>query len=46
VGFEILIDSLVGVLSSGSAVFVLVGVALGLCFGVIPGLGGTTALAL
>lgn len=45
-GFDLLIDSLVEVLTGGSAVFVLIGVALGLCFGVIPGLGGTTALAL
>ncbi|MBD3677922.1 MAG: tripartite tricarboxylate transporter permease [Rhodobacteraceae bacterium] len=34
------------VFSSGSAIYVLLGVLLGLCFGVIPGLGGTTALAL
>ncbi|POF34501.1 tripartite tricarboxylate transporter permease [Roseibium marinum] len=45
-GFDVLIDSMVSVFSSGSAIYVLLGVLLGLCFGVIPGLGGTTALAL
>jgi putative tricarboxylic transport membrane protein len=43
---DLLYSSLVEVLTGGSLVFVLIGVALGLCFGVIPGLGGTTALAL
>ncbi len=45
-GFDTLIGALTDVLTSGSAIFVLLGVLLGLCFGVIPGLGGTTALAL
>jgi len=45
-GFDILFDSVTAVLSSGSVIFVFIGVSLGLCFGVIPGLGGTTALAL
>lgn len=45
-GFDLLITSLGNLFSSASVVFVFIGVALGLCFGVIPGLGGTTALAL
>ncbi|MFN3147865.1 MAG: tripartite tricarboxylate transporter permease [Paracoccaceae bacterium] len=43
------IDALRGVLSvlnGGSLTYLMVGVMLGLTFGVIPGLGGTTALAL
>lgn len=45
-GFELLFDALASIFSSGSIIYVFIGVALGLCFGVIPGLGGTTALAL
>lgn len=45
-GFDILLSSVATVFTSGSAIYVLLGVLLGLCFGVIPGLGGTTALAL
>lgn len=45
-GFELLFDALASVFNSGSLIYVFIGVALGLCFGVIPGLGGTTALAL
>lgn len=45
-GFDIFFHALLGVITSGSFVFVLIGVLLGLCFGIIPGLGGTTALAL
>ena len=45
-GFDVLLDSVLTVFTSGSAIYVLLGVLLGLCFGVIPGLGGTTALAL
>lgn len=45
-GFDVLIGAVAEVLSSSSAIYVLIGVLLGLCFGVIPGLGGTTALAL
>ncbi|SLN64017.1 Tripartite tricarboxylate transporter TctA family protein [Roseivivax jejudonensis] len=45
-GFDALLDALLTVATGGSAIYVLLGVMLGLCFGVIPGLGGTTALAL
>jgi len=45
-GFDVLLNAIWMVFSSGSAIYVLLGVMLGLCFGVIPGLGGTTALAL
>ena len=45
-GFDVLFDAVLAIVTSGSAVYVVLGVALGLCFGVIPGLGGTTALAL
>ena len=45
-GFDLLFGAIAEVLTSGSAIYVLIGVTLGLCFGVIPGLGGTTALAL
>ena len=45
-GFDILFGAVSDVLTSGSVMFVFIGVSLGLCFGVIPGLGGTTALAL
>jgi putative tricarboxylic transport membrane protein len=45
-GVETFLQAAVEVFSSGSVVFVFLGVLLGLCFGIIPGLGGTTALAL
>ncbi len=45
-GFEALLGAVAEVASGGSILFLLAGVFLGLCFGVIPGLGGTTALAL
>lgn len=45
-GLDVLLDALLTVFTGGSAVYVALGVMLGLCFGVIPGLGGTTALAL
>lgn len=45
-GFDILFGAVSDVVTSGSLVFVFIGLMLGLCFGVIPGLGGTTALAL
>jgi putative tricarboxylic transport membrane protein len=45
-GFDIFLHALLEVLSSSSFFFVFLGVSLGLCFGIIPGLGGTTALAL
>jgi len=45
-GVEAFLHAAYEVFASGSAVFVLLGVLLGLCFGIIPGLGGTTALAL
>jgi putative tricarboxylic transport membrane protein len=45
-GFDILFGAVGDVLTGGSVIFVFIGVSLGLCFGVIPGLGGTTALAL
>ena len=45
-GFDILFGAVSDVLTSGSVIFVFIGVSLGLCFGIIPGLGGTTALAL
>lgn len=45
-GLDLLFDALATVFGSGSIIYVFLGVALGLCFGVIPGLGGTTALAL
>ena len=45
-GFDFLFGAVSDVLTGGSVIFVFIGVSLGLCFGVIPGLGGTTALAL
>jgi putative tricarboxylic transport membrane protein len=45
-GFDLLLDAVATVFGSGSVIYVFLGVLLGLCFGVIPGLGGTTALAL
>jgi putative tricarboxylic transport membrane protein len=45
-GFDLLFGAVAEVMTSGSVIYVFIGVVLGLCFGVIPGLGGTTALAL
>ena len=45
-GFDLLFGAFADVITGGSLVYVFLGVLLGLCFGVIPGLGGTTALAL
>lgn len=45
-GVDVVLQAFLGVLTSGSVMFVFIGVLLGLCFGIIPGLGGTTALAL
>ncbi|KMK65035.1 tripartite tricarboxylate transporter permease [Puniceibacterium sp. IMCC21224] len=45
-GLDILLDATFTVFTSGSIIYIFLGVLLGLCFGVIPGLGGTTALAL
>jgi putative tricarboxylic transport membrane protein len=45
-GLEALFEAFAAVLNLGSVGYLLAGVLLGLCFGVIPGLGGTTALAL
>jgi putative tricarboxylic transport membrane protein len=45
-GFETLFTAVIELFVGGSILYLLAGVMLGLCFGVIPGLGGTTALAL
>lgn len=45
-GFDALLNALLEVASGGGILYLLAGVMFGLCFGVIPGLGGTTALAL
>ncbi len=45
-GIDALLTALLETLVGGHLVYLLQGVLLGLCFGVIPGLGGTTALAL
>lgn len=45
-GIHALIEAFLSVLNGGSLTYLMVGVMLGLTFGVIPGLGGTTALAL
>ncbi|MCG6901257.1 MAG: tripartite tricarboxylate transporter permease [Rhodobacter sp.] len=45
-GLDVLFDAVLAVFTSGSVIYVFLGVVLGLTFGVIPGLGGTTALAL
>lgn len=45
-GLEALLEAFIAVLNGGSVLFLMTGVLLGLTFGVIPGLGGTTALAL
>jgi putative tricarboxylic transport membrane protein len=42
----LLSEALTALLGSGHAHYILLGVLVGLTFGVIPGLGGTTALAL
>ncbi len=45
-GLEALLDAVLAILNGGSLAYLVAGVLLGLTFGVIPGLGGTTALAL
>ena len=45
-GLDTLFDAFLAILNGGSLAFLAAGVLLGLTFGVIPGLGGTTALAL
>ncbi len=45
-GLDALLNAFLEVLNGGSLLYLFSGVALGLIFGVIPGLGGTTALAL
>jgi putative tricarboxylic transport membrane protein len=45
-GLDALLEAFLAVLNGGSLLYLAVGVLLGLTFGVIPGLGGTTALAL
>jgi Uncharacterized protein conserved in bacteria len=45
-GFGALLDALLQLGAGGGLIYLLGGVVLGLLFGVIPGLGGTTALAL
>lgn len=45
-GFDVLLEAFLAVLNGGSLLYLFSGVLLGLAFGVIPGLGGTTALAL
>ncbi len=45
-GLEALFAAFMAVLNGGSLAYLAAGVLLGLTFGVIPGLGGTTALAL
>ncbi|MBL1435038.1 MAG: tripartite tricarboxylate transporter permease [Rhodobacteraceae bacterium] len=45
-GFDALFSAGYEIVAGGSFLYLLAGVLLGLCFGVIPGLGGTTALAL
>lgn len=44
--FGLVSDALTDLIGSGHAHYILFGVLVGLTFGVIPGLGGTTALAL
>lgn len=45
-GLDALFYAVIELVNGGSILFLIAGVMLGLCFGVIPGLGGTTALAL
>lgn len=45
-GLDALLEAFLAVLNGGSLLYLMTGVLLGLTFGVIPGLGGTTALAL
>ena len=45
-GLEALFTAFIDLAAGGSVLYLLAGIMLGLCFGVIPGLGGTTALAL
>lgn len=44
--FGLVIDAFSDLIGSGQSYFIFFGVLIGLTFGVIPGLGGTTALAL
>ena len=43
---DLLVYAFQEVIATDGIVYLMIGVALGLCFGIIPGLGGTTALAL
>ncbi|MDH3264812.1 MAG: tripartite tricarboxylate transporter permease, partial [Paracoccaceae bacterium] len=45
-GLDALFDAFVAIAGGGGLLYLAAGVMLGLIFGVIPGLGGTTALAL
>ncbi|PHR56575.1 MAG: tricarboxylic transporter [Robiginitomaculum sp.] len=45
-GFDALFSASYEIVAGGNVLYLLAGILLGLCFGVIPGLGGTTALAL
>lgn len=45
-GFDALLQALAEIAGGGGIIYLLSGIVLGVCFGVIPGLGGTTALAL
>ena len=45
-GLDVLFGAVLEIFTGGHILFLLQGVLLGLCFGIIPGLGGTTALAL
>lgn len=45
-GLDALFSAVLDLFAGGSILHLFAGVMLGLCFGVIPGLGGTTALAL
>ena len=45
-GLDALLEAFLAILNGGSMLYLVAGVLLGLTFGVIPGLGGTTALAL
>jgi putative tricarboxylic transport membrane protein len=44
--FTLINDALAALIASGHSHYILFGVLIGLTFGVVPGLGGTTALAL
>lgn len=45
-GFDALFSAFAMIFAGGSLLYLLAGIMVGLLFGVIPGLGGTTALAL